>query len=281
MELFMRLYKDNLYKYNDKDRNRYPNIPELSAPVDYQFFTFSGTFQFCIKPLRYLFKDLVDTFKPYKSNSHIKKDALKPIAGIKDIFIGLGAAVIYPLAVIFLPIVAILKALVLKDPRHVFTLFLSTLILGPLFIVGNLILGVTRIVTSPLLLLKIPFRLLITAFTDQPLIENNAGIKSLVRQAEINIQTNKSTALINRILALKCVKAINNGQATQNQELLQLKEDLLNPAAGRNVRVSYLSFLTPQAQPLRIDTSVDVTVCYEEGDSPSGHHYPPLANGQI
>lgn len=198
-------------------------------------------------------KDLVDTFKPYKHPQQLSRDKWQSWTGLKLVLNSLRSITIdYPLMVLLTFIVAVFS------PRKQGPEFLRRLLIVPLEMTTRLIRGVTLLVTSPLTLLRIPFRFLITRYTGVPAIEENPGIKSLVKQAQQAEAAGQSTKLIDYALALKVHKSTCRGQSTNIDEIAMIPGDDLK-------YITYKSFFVTAPTPnQKQDTSIEETVTRAE-----------------
>ena len=167
----------------------------------------TGRFHF-LQPLAYMLKDNADTFKQYKSPYYIKRDLLQPFHGAVNIFngfknIGYG--------------IACLK--------------------GGLIGVGitEIFRGLTRIAATPLTwFIRMPLRLVITAFTGFQKAEAGAGIQNEVRQGraildvleQCNLQVSEiKSAHQSREGAIKQRNLSLGQQLTSDQERLKKEAD--------------------------------------------------------
>lgn len=145
-------------------------------------------------PLRAMGKDLVDTFKPYKSNFYVLRDFIQPLRGIGNILRGLFNLVVSP--ILFL--VNILRYVIAAIEVKSFNSFISNLninftrtLAGLLDGVNSLIRGATQVGTTPLTWLRIPIRLFITTIAGQPTVSQN--IEERIEDLEsLILQENKT-----------------------------------------------------------------------------------------
>ncbi len=137
-----------------------------------------GAFQ----PLRDMLKDVVDTFKPYRSVWFVKRDARQPIDGLENILKGIFELIVSPLLFLLCPIYYAFRAESLKDyGAKVGTLWLQSL---SWFIHGvlSVLRGATQIAATPLTwLIKIPLRglntLIRSLLEESFAVENNPGVR--------------------------------------------------------------------------------------------------------
>lgn len=196
-------------------------------------------------PVAYMWKDLKDTFKPYKADYQRNRDWLQPINGIGNIIRGVLSL---PLAVI-----ATLESVIrftwwtLKNIGYIFynpkaheehdeheeqAPFLPNLFLGSTWIVSQLIAhvfdsafsiirGVTQIATFPLTwLVKIPLRHFGLTPKDeqtgeriQQKVEDNAGIKKIAQLLDASEQdTTLNKDYAEQMYGFKILKALHKGQ---------------------------------------------------------------------
>ncbi|CDZ76620.1 hypothetical protein BN59_00894 [Legionella massiliensis] len=159
-------------------------------------------------------KDIIDTFKPYKANFHIKRDLIQPIRGIANLIKGVFHLIAAP--TIFL----------INIPRHIymgvfsymFTRSLARLGGGVLDGLGNIIRGLSQIAFTPLnLLIKMPLRGIITYIKGQPTLAQNLEnqIQDLEQLIVKKDKTNEEAITIDRgmkSIAVKLNKANERGQ---------------------------------------------------------------------
>jgi len=208
------LYSDQYYKENTSRYLPFGRTHEDKIPLYQQLL--GG-----IQPLADIFKDFVDTFKPYKIYSHIKRDAMQPLSGALNIAKGVGTLIITSL-VFLINIIRYLyfsiSELVCPTPprktyfqkyreecclvspkekstsdhiKEISWMFLHSIFLNLVRTVSwllegilNIIRGITQIIAAPLVwLIKIPVRSAITAINGFQEIEKNTGIIRLINEA--------------------------------------------------------------------------------------------------
>ena len=177
------------------------------------------------QPLAYMGKDFVDTFTPYKSGSHVRRDLLQPLYGLGNIVKGLLNLIFVPLMLLGGMVITLIACtpLVAPEKRLTFVGFLNSikekfvfscaLLLDGSF---SIVRGIMQIATTPLILFKIPLRGFITFIDtpdDKPIAENDAKIQGLVEKAK---DPANSAYLINLIheIHLKYKKRVKAGQRT-------------------------------------------------------------------
>lgn len=180
-------------------------------PHNYQQIT--GAFQ----PLADMIKDAVDTFKPYKTEYHITRDATQPLRGIGNFIRGILLFPCTPMVFIGVFIKDIFQATSVKDfairtGQNLVRSF-SWLLDG----VSSLIRGSTQIVFAPAAYIKLIFRCIISPFYDYPPIEGNSGIQKLFKAGKAETNPDKLDD-IRRELHRKYVKSINGSQASNIPE---------------------------------------------------------------
>ena len=120
-----------------------------------------------LQPLVDIGKDLINTFKPYKSFSYFIEDLKQPLRGVGNMLKGIGYIAVTPLT--------------LFSEKPVQTA-LSWLNYGVL----NILKGGLQVVTTPLTyFLRAPLRGLISCFSGKPeRFEDKESVKSLLAQAK-------------------------------------------------------------------------------------------------
>ena len=203
--------------------------------------TYSGSVIQAFLPLLRMGKNFIDTFKPYKNRRQVDDDLTQVFTGIKNTFLALVLLLLYPFGIAIM-----VKRLEIKP-------FLLTTFIFPFTLLTTLIAGITQIATFPLTLLRIPCRKLITYFTGVPKIEDNAGIKALVKKGERAAAAGHSTGLIDMVLRQKIKKAKERGQMTKNTAVYNYLQN------GIESQMTYLAFLPSKVDTRKIDTSREVT----------------------
>jgi hypothetical protein len=144
-----------------------------------------GSFQ----PVADIAKDFIDTFKPYKSRFHIKRDFLQPWWGTVNIVKGVVTIVAAPFFVLFVGY-QILSASKFKGMR--LRVLVNNLVNPISWIIEgvlNIVRGFTQLITTPVTwLVKMPFRGILTAIMGTPTIEQNLGMRNLVKIGKLNLE---------------------------------------------------------------------------------------------
>lgn len=206
------LLKQNL-KRNTKV-GRHLNSAEFWPEIKFDL-TFS--FETTLLQLLEMYKDLRDTFKPYKTTTHVINELLFLSKGLYDIinaFSLFAAAVFMPL---FLTIEVLfwgdLTAALLALPYALY-MSITTLVLGA----AQLLRGLTEIIASPLVLLRMPLRALITGGSGWPKFENNPGLTLALDRGEDCLNKSLTADIIKELqdivehLNSKAIKAKSEDQ---------------------------------------------------------------------
>lgn len=170
-----------------------------------------------LQPLADMYKDLIDTFKPYKTSYHFKRDLLQPISGIGNLF--KGVATVVGAFCLFLGNTIRYAFVSGSLANFLDNMGVNCKRTGAWLLDGitNIIRGITQIAATPLTwILKIPCRGLITAIKGQPLIEQNQGIQRLVTKGKTEAENGAPLDLdcIRYELNRKFQKSSNRGQST-------------------------------------------------------------------
>lgn len=216
---YMSLYRYFVYKLPELsvlqffDRYFYANESDANSWNPHHYGQLIGGLQ----PIADIYKDLIDTFKPYKSRYYIRRDFFQPIIGLKNILKGLFNLIVAPLLFI---INTVRYACISGSFKNfIFNMRLnvkrtaSWLAEG----IGNIIRGALQIVTSPLTwLLRMPLRGLVTLIKGKPKIEQNPGLQRCVK---IDIQNlcsprKNTSSLSHSELHRKFLKSISRGQTS-------------------------------------------------------------------
>jgi hypothetical protein len=169
-----------------------------------------------LQPFVDMAKDAVDTFKPYKTMYHFKRDLLQPILGVGNIFKGLFNIFCGPAFFLVRALPALGSSF--EGSRYGAFSFYSKVALS-WFIEGfaSIARGATQIATSPLTLtFRLMTRGIITKIKQMPIIEQSESIQSLVLTGEKCLASG-SFATVDRIrfeLHRKYLKAVRRGQLT-------------------------------------------------------------------
>jgi hypothetical protein len=215
------LYPEQVNRYKDlvnapfnRDWRLDRNQKSMTQPI-------LGGFQ----PLIDIGKDVTDTYKPYKSSYHIKRDFLQPLRGVKNIVKGviniIGAPIYF--------VLQLFESLSSDYDRHRFGLirFRSALTFSwVLEGVASIVRGITQIVATPLTwLVKMPFRGLVTAIYSAPKIEESASIQRVATTGNAVLQNRATAFLVEYIryeLHRKFLKAHRRGQKTDIDPVQEL-----------------------------------------------------------
>lgn len=157
-----------------------------------------------LQPFRAMKKDIVDTFKPYKSTFYIKRDLMQPVAGIGNIIKGSCYVVLAPLMFPIGIFVCISEGIAKKS----FGLFAWKMALGSTVLsggfldgVGSLVRGVSQLLTTPLTwFVRIPLRAIITKIKGKPTVCQN--VEKKVEKLEILV--NKEDKTLTDALEINC-----------------------------------------------------------------------------
>jgi hypothetical protein len=189
-----------------------------------------------LQPFADMRKDAVDTFKSYKSNFYIKRDALQPIHGLGNVLSGALNILVSPLVFVG------------NTVRYAFSsgsggAFLNNMALNCVrsfswIMEGatSLLRGLTQIAFSPLTyLIKMPLRYLITCKKGSPKIEDNKGIQRLVHKGLklVNNSNSKPCSIeldtLMKSIHYKYTKALSRNQHTT------IIPDIENKSVSREV----------------------------------------------
>ncbi|WP_347251729.1 hypothetical protein [Legionella sp.] len=168
-------------------------------------------------------KDIKDTFKPYKSSSHVSRDlVMQPVYGIAHIATGAMLLLVSPL--LFLG-----GALALPFTPRTAVDALKTA--GLSFVAGSTmaVRGATQILAWPLSILRTPIRGLITWFKGSPKVEDSEGIRKLIGQYQ---ETNEShDELLNNTILVKTL-IIKAQKGLKSQKSVIPQDDYLKCFSG-------------------------------------------------
>lgn len=181
-----------------------------------------------MQTFKYMVKDVTNTWKPYKSRYHVRKDVLQPIFGLGNLLKGVFILIAAPISIavnLFLVIPAQTLWAICKARSPYLGLKIGlNLKRTPAWIldgVFHVIRGITQIATAPLTwLIKMPIRAAIGWKKGKPIsIEENTGIQKLVEKGQAVIAVNNTVAafsmdMIMNALHAKYHKARARGQAT-------------------------------------------------------------------
>jgi hypothetical protein len=219
------LYETDQSKRKHRDRN--PTIPKQIL---------GG-----LQPLADILKDVVDTFKPYKSSYHVKRDLLQPIRALGNIVKGIILITAAPLFFIgdmvrYMFISGSLRNfginMIINSSRTA-----SWLLEG----VFSILRGAGQLATTPLTwALRMPLRGIISAIKGMPKIEDNPSLQSCLQKGE-TIPSEHSgacaalpTADVINELHRKFNKSLSRGQRT---DISSFKEETAYRQAMDHFRI--------------------------------------------
>ncbi len=201
---FSRKLDEKFYPYEHSTLKRSSDVPYSRRwnPQPHRWQQLLGGLQ----PIADMGKDVVDTFKPYKSFYYAKRDFLQPIRGLVNIARGIGILVGAPM--IFLG-----NMVRYTFFSHSFSGFASNTALNfhrtaswLLDGASSLFRAATQIATTPLTwFLKMPLRGLITAIKGRQSIQQTSSVKKLVAQGKEAVEAAKRTSLAS--IDDKCVSS--------------------------------------------------------------------------
>lgn len=217
---------DTYYKYNKFDD--YHDSRGTDDKPDDLVPEFLGAFH----PWISMFKDVVDTLKPYKSGFHVWRDLLQPIRGLGNIIKG----VVYIPTTIALFIFELIRGVIHGIARSDFNIFKNLMQLafvrvssGLLDGINNIIRGVLQVVTTPLnLIIRMPLRLIITAIKGWPTFEetqyeNASKLEELINKDDKTLDDTLEIDFRRIRFHKKIEKAEQKGQEFINKNELDIK----------------------------------------------------------
>ncbi len=176
-------------------------------------------------------KDAVDTFKRYKTKRQVRDDALQFVRGLGHTALGFASMVVTPIVFIvntFRYAISNIHyvyahAQTAREYQDALSNFHENMVMNTRRLISweidgaaRCVRGIAQILTSPLLLIKMPLRGIHTLLRGRPNIESNKGVKNLVRQAEeaINTEHVGKFIYVSEKLHAKYGKAIARQQPT-------------------------------------------------------------------
>jgi DnaJ domain len=182
-------------------------------------------------PLKRILKDLINTFKPYKSSWYQKEDAMQVLSGFNYIFIAivtLFMALFWPLISLAVHILRIDKASLDGGLRH----FISIQQEGELILstFTHLVTGILQLATFPLnFLVRMPLRWLLTPKNKDTLSLSNT-LNRLVNEfgEALNKEHSIGLYVTYRVIEQKLLNAENKNRqlARRNPEYIASKTDV-------------------------------------------------------
>ena len=182
-----------------------------------------------LKPIEDMEKDVVNTFKPYKTAYHARQDLLQPIRGLGNIVKGVINCTIAPVVFLVSTIKYVLECAFSSASRDKladnmklnFARTFSWLLEG----VFSVVRGSTQIAATPLTWLKMPLRGVLTAILGSPKIEEATGVQRHVAIVNEAVKTatgsnycdgyaHASSDYACRELHRKFQRAVSRGQKT-------------------------------------------------------------------
>ncbi|MBA2655725.1 MAG: hypothetical protein H0U70_01930 [Tatlockia sp.] len=200
-----------------------------------------------MRPLQFFvdaYKDLTNTFKPYKGWYQSNHDFLQPVYGVGNLMLGAWASALTGLAITLTPLVLIIAAGILsynfffkenrkKSDQRIYDYcadYLQSLVSWPIVAVSTVLRGLTQLAFTPLTwFIKMPLRGLLTLVKGRPKIEESESMqrlslrgKALLNTAAINedglVELNNSMALIIKALLAKLIHSQKKGKLTDLTE---------------------------------------------------------------
>lgn len=163
----------------NKDEDEEPSRPDKLFFAYFRFFPgekdrvkrqLLGGFQ----PLMDMHKDLVNTFRPYKSWKHVEQELLQPVRGLGNVFAGIllliGVCVYAPLAGLG----------IIQEKRPLKKAMVSSWCIES---ISRIIRGATQLVFTPFVPIKMLFRGITTSILGWQKIEWDLGINRLIAEA--------------------------------------------------------------------------------------------------
>src|SRR3990167_46496 len=168
-----------------------------------------------------VWKNVKDTVKPYKINRHALRDLFaQPYYGVRNILLGVAvgsASILRSLINSFICLPFLLASPFSQVARNLLKSLIKDQIRPSVFGVAAsivcLVRGVTQIAAWPLTILRAPLRVIITLVKGKPKIEDNQGLRALVKKYDAAAKEKDPTKRnIMHIILLKFDKAITRGQ---------------------------------------------------------------------
>lgn len=229
---------------------------ELTADEYYKVHgmkSITGLKAYFIAPFQHfidMFKDVKDTFKPYKAGYQIRNDILQPLKGIGNISSFTNLSILLVQGLIYTLFVVPYK-LIKHAGKETFADEMNRI--GKNYVKGlawmlegtiGLIRGVTRIAATPLLILKMALRGIITVIKGMPKLEENASMQELAAMGLENLEreatTNPSTDLIIKTLHVKYQKRYEE----QETAIAQQEEKSYQSRFSKTGQKSYLELFS-------------------------------------
>lgn len=224
-------------------------IDHTFDPLDLSLATAPNTdleFLGAFNPYWSMAKDIVDTFKPYKSGFYVWRDLLQPLRGIGNVAKGL----IYILIIPFLLLCDFTQSIYSGIKNRSLSVFIDSaasslvgFITGLFDGINNIVRGSLQFATTPLTwFLRMPLRALITAVKGWPTFEETQAenARTLARLVKKEGKTLEDAREIDNKLvrfACKIYKAEKQGQEFVDKEVL--RSGLSQPMAFK--RKEYLA----------------------------------------
>lgn len=145
------------------------------------------------QPLADIYKDFVDTFKPYKSKRYILRDFLQPLYGLENIARGIGCLIVAPLFFLVGNVATLLYILGIplwgrRNLGRAFRGALNTSLLVYIMPIAwildgglRVFRGITQIVATPLSWFKVISREIITRANGAPEFKDSERVKQLLK----------------------------------------------------------------------------------------------------
>lgn len=215
-QAFSKKYFNNQNRYHDyTDTFLDPDEDEVSESIDIK-----GQFLGTLQPINEMAKNILASFKPYKSTYDLEKDLRQPFNGIGN----LAAALInLPTAIIVFAVSTVESVF---SPTTFFTNMKDNVIRSASWIIESFtrgLHGAVQLTTTPLTwLLRIPFRFGLNRYYGWPKIEENNSVVSLISDG---VRVNKKLSALENSKQLSLV-TFTSTQKTLLKELNKINEML-------------------------------------------------------
>lgn len=187
---------------NLKDVHAHEKRETLSGYLTYDSFDEPITFSRVLLNFTDIFKNLFDTFTPYKTARHRQRDLLQFFDGLKHLGVGLFTAVMLIVNLIFTTVnlfifigTLVWDAIQGHNGSSIEWRLPSAIYIASLAL-SEICLGISQIITSPLSLIRVTWRSFFSKDKEWEVFQDRSSIKRLVTEADELMNLNQSGSVV-------------------------------------------------------------------------------------
>ncbi len=234
------------------------------------------------QPLAYAFKDLKNTFKPYKGWYQSNDDFIQPFNGVGHLFLSAIGATLTVLALAFSPFALLTAGGYLaynfffsknqkesnqKLADHVLNYLEVGLYRWPMIAVSCALRGITQIASTPLTwLFKMPLRALITWFKGRPALEDSESVQRLTKMGKEVLTT---------------LPENSEGMVNMNQTSMPAIMKALHVKLRHGIEKKNLTYLSCSQHEERYKTLTEIANASVYGSNPNKILWKPVSKNDL